>query len=71
MSPTKNVSYASAFAGLLLRDLRVMRRELGPFIVRVVMQPLLFLFVFTYVFPRIGQAERLAEPISRRCCCPA
>ncbi len=56
MSPGKNVPYATAFAGLLLRDLRVMRRELGPFIVRVVMQPLLFLFVFTYVFPHIGQA---------------
>jgi ABC-2 type transport system permease protein len=50
-------SFASAFGGLMLRDLRVLRRELGPFIVRVVMQPLLFLFVFTYIFPRIGQAN--------------
>jgi ABC-2 type transport system permease protein len=52
----KRVSYSSAFAGLLLRDLRVLRREVGPFIVRIVMQPLLFLFVFTYVLPHIGQA---------------
>ena len=51
----KNVSYAGAFAGLMLRDLRVLRRELGPFVVRIIMQPLLFLFVFTYLFPRIGQ----------------
>ncbi len=48
--------YAQAFLGLFLRDLRVLGRELGPFAVRIVMQPLLFLFVFTYVFPRIGQS---------------
>jgi ABC-2 type transport system permease protein len=53
----KNGGFASAFGGLMLRDLRVLRRELGPFIVRVVMQPLLFLFVFTYIFPRIGQGN--------------
>ena len=53
----KSPSFVSAFAGLLLRDLRVLRREIGPFVVRVVMQPLLFLFVFTYIFPRIGQGN--------------
>ena len=53
----KNGGFASAFGGLMLRDLRVLRRELGPFVVRVVMQPLLFLFVFTYIFPRIGQGN--------------
>ena len=57
MSSTGNQSFASAFAGLLLRDLRVLRREIGPFVVRVIMQPLLFLFVFTYIFPRIGQGN--------------
>jgi ABC-2 type transport system permease protein len=41
--------------GLLLRDLRVLRRELPAFLTRTVMQPLLFVFVFAYVFPRIGQ----------------
>jgi ABC-2 type transport system permease protein len=55
--PAKSVPYARAFAGLLMRDLRVLRREVGPFILRVGMQPLLFLFVFTYVFPHIGQAN--------------
>jgi ABC-2 type transport system permease protein len=53
------VSYASAFVGLMLRDLRVLRREIGPFVVRIVMQPLLFLFVFTFLLPRIGQAPGL------------
>lgn len=51
----QRVSYMGAFAGLMLRDLRVLRRELGPFVVRIIMQPLLFLFVFTFLFPRIGQ----------------
>ena len=53
----KRVSYAGAFIGLMLRDLRVLRRELGPFVVRIIMQPLLFLFVFTFLLPRIGQGN--------------
>src|SRR6202046_5282400 len=44
----------------MLRDLRVLRRELGPFVVRIIMQPLLFLFVFTYVFPHMGQGNPMA-----------
>ncbi|MEY2461315.1 MAG: type transport system permease protein, partial [Acidimicrobiaceae bacterium] len=46
----------SAFVALLMRDLTVVRKELKMFIGRTIMQPLLLLFVFTYVFPRIGQA---------------
>lgn len=41
--------------GLLLRDLRVLRREFAAFLARTIVQPLLFVFVFAYVFPRIGQ----------------
>jgi ABC-2 type transport system permease protein len=44
-----------AFGALLLRDLRVLTRERGRFLVRTVSQPLLLVFVFTYVFPKIGQ----------------
>ncbi len=51
--------FVQAFSGLFLRDFRVLRREIGPFILRVGMQPLLFLFVFTYVMPRIGQANMM------------
>jgi ABC-2 type transport system permease protein len=40
---------------LYTRDLWVLRRDLGQFLLRVVMQPLLFTFVFSYVFPKIGQ----------------
>ncbi len=44
-----------AFWGLFLRDLTVLRRQLVAFIIRTVMNPLLFVFVFTYLFPKIGQ----------------
>jgi ABC-2 type transport system permease protein len=43
-----------AFLGLYLRDLRVLSRELMPFLLRVGMQPLLFLFVFTFIMPRMS-----------------
>jgi ABC-2 type transport system permease protein len=46
--------YTRAFTGLFLRDLYVLRRELFPFAIRVCMNPLLFLFVFTYVFPHMS-----------------
>jgi ABC-2 type transport system permease protein len=42
------------FWALLARDLRVLRREGLMFFVRSVMQPLLFVFVFSYVLPKIG-----------------
>jgi ABC-2 type transport system permease protein len=44
-----------AFGALLLRDLAVLRKNVFEFVLRTVMQPLLFVFVFTYVFPKIGQ----------------
>ncbi len=44
-----------AFAGLLMRDLRVLTKERGRFMVRTVSQPLLLVFVFTYVLPSIGR----------------
>ncbi len=39
---------------LLHRDLRVARRELQYFLLRVCLQPLLFTFIFGYVMPRLG-----------------
>jgi ABC-2 type transport system permease protein len=44
-----------AFRALLLRDLLVLRKTLKEFIPRTILQPLLLVFVFTYVFPKIGQ----------------
>lgn len=51
--------YIRAFAGLFLRDLFVLRRELFPFVIRVCMNPLLFLFVFTYVMPHMSGGAAL------------
>jgi ABC-2 type transport system permease protein len=48
-------SSRSAFGALLLRDLAVLRKEVWMFLGRTVMQPLLLIFVFAYVFPKIGQ----------------
>ncbi len=45
----------ATFVALLLRDFTVLRKNTGTLLLRTVMQPLLFVFVFTYVFPRIGQ----------------
>lgn len=45
-----------AFRALLLRDLVVLRKNLTEFIPRTLLQPLLLVFVFAYVFPEIGQS---------------
>ncbi len=65
--PGKSVSsapasgiFVKAFAGLFLRDLRVLTREFVPFLLRVGMQPLLFLFVFTFILPRMGGGNPMA-----------
>lgn len=55
MSEHRWRGYASALWGMVLRDLTVLRRGLAPFVIRTVMNPLLFVFIFTYVLPRIGQ----------------
>jgi ABC-2 type transport system permease protein len=48
------VSSAAVFAALLRRDLRVARRELPYFLVRTLMQPVLFIIVFGYLLPKMG-----------------
>ena len=53
--PAGSRAIGQAVVGLLRRDIRVLRREAGTFLTRTVMQPLLFVFVFAYLFPRIGQ----------------
>ena len=51
---SRMMQYGRAFVGLFLRDLHVLRRELFPFVIRVCMNPLLFLFVFTFIMPRMS-----------------
>ena len=55
--PRKSLTSSSstAFAALLLRDLTVLRKGLGIFIARTLVQPFLLVFVFLFVFPQIGQ----------------
>ena len=50
-----HVSPAAVFLALLRRDAYVLLHNLGEFIPRTVLQPLLLVFVFTRVFPEIGQ----------------
>ena len=52
--------FFKAFGGLFLRDLRVLTREFLPFVLRVGMQPLLFLFVFTFILPRMSSGNPMA-----------
>ena len=56
--PTRSTASASwtAFGALLLRDLVVLRKTLSAFIPRTVLQPFLLVFIFLYVFPKIGTA---------------
>jgi ABC-2 type transport system permease protein len=50
----ERVSARRVFLALLLRDLRVARRELHYFLIRTTLQPLLFIVVFGYVLPKMG-----------------
>jgi ABC-2 type transport system permease protein len=61
----RRVSYTRAFAGLMLRDLYVLRREMGAFLVRVCMNPLLFLFVFTYIMPHMAGGGGALNPTAQ------
>jgi ABC-2 type transport system permease protein len=55
--PTRSAAAASRLAlkALVLRDLLVLRKHLGEFVARTLIQPFLLVFVFLYVFPTIGQ----------------
>ena len=52
---TSRASSRHAFSALLWRDLTVLGKDKWMFIGRTIMQPLLLIFVFTYVFPKIGE----------------
>ncbi|MDQ3932242.1 MAG: ABC transporter permease [Actinomycetota bacterium] len=52
---TPRSAAAAAFRALIVRDLTVLDKNFGRFLPGAVMQPLLFVFVFTYMFPSIGQ----------------
>jgi len=57
IEPTRSTMAASrtALRALVLRDLTVLRKHSLEFVIRVLIQPFLLVFVFLYVFPTIGQ----------------
>jgi len=50
----RETQMATTMLALLHRDLRVARRELQYFLLRVGLQPILFTFIFGFVMPRLG-----------------
>ena len=57
LSPQRSALGASTvtLAALLLRDLVVLKKHFGEFVIRTLVQPFLLCFVFLFVFPKIGQ----------------
>lgn len=51
---TYAVSPAKVFFALLSRDARVTRRELPFFLIRTLMQPVMFIVVFGFLLPKMG-----------------
>ncbi len=54
--PAASVSTWVVFRAMLGRDLRVLAKSIKQFLPTTIIQPLMLVFVFTYLFPRIGQA---------------
>ena len=53
-APEPRPTLARTFSAMMAREFRVLRRNAVATFTRAVMQPLLFVFVFAYVFPKIG-----------------
>jgi ABC-2 type transport system permease protein len=53
-APVPRPTLAKTFGAMMAREFRVLRRNSISTFMRAVMQPLLFVFVFTYVMPKIG-----------------
>ena len=51
------VAPSRVFLALVRRDLRVLRRELPWFLVRTIMQPLMFVVVFGFILPALGLVQ--------------
>jgi len=53
-APEPRPTLIKTFGAMMAREFRVLRRNALATFTRAVMQPLLFVFVFAYVFPKIG-----------------
>jgi ABC-2 type transport system permease protein len=58
VEPLRSAAAASRIAlyALFLRDITVLRKHIFEFVLRTLIQPFLLVFVFLYVFPKIGQS---------------
>ncbi|MFC0040136.1 ABC transporter permease [Actinomadura rayongensis] len=52
--PAVRVTVGRTFLAMLSREVRVLRKNFVATFVRVLLQPLLFVFVFAYVLPKVG-----------------
>ncbi|MFV2176090.1 ABC transporter permease [Actinomadura sp. LOL_016] len=52
--PPARATVPRTFAAMMAREVRVMRKNLLSTFVRVLMQPVMFVFVFAYVLPKLG-----------------
>jgi ABC-2 type transport system permease protein len=51
------LGWTVTFLALMQRDARVLQREFVPFLLRTAMQPFMFVFVFAYLLPKIGEGS--------------
>ena len=65
-APAPRPTLVKTFAAMMAREGRVLRRNLVATFTRSVMQPLLFVFVFTYVMPKIGGAGVFGAGVTAR-----
>ncbi|MGH3155510.1 MAG: ABC transporter permease [Streptosporangiaceae bacterium] len=63
--PLPHPTLAKTFAAMMAREFRVLRRNTFTTLTRAVLQPLLFVFAFAYVLPKIGVGMRVAGAGSR------
>jgi ABC-2 type transport system permease protein len=64
-APQPHPTLVKTFAAMMAREFRVLRRNAPSTFMRAVLQPLLFVFVFAYVFPKIGGGFALAGGAAR------
>ena len=63
-APVPRPTLLKTFNAMMAREFRVLRRNAIGTFTRAVMQPLLFVFVFAYVFPKIGGGFNLGGAAS-------
>ncbi|GLZ06918.1 transport permease protein [Actinomadura sp. NBRC 104412] len=54
--PAMRTGLSRTFLAMMARDARVLRKNFTGTFLRVLMQPIMFVFVFSYVLPKIGAA---------------